>query len=98
VADLADRLGVIAALRDEADRARAWPEPWPRTQPMPFAVAGGVAQPWRHRAVAEYDKARGTVTEQRHGSHGLYTAAQVNRAIGWWNERAARLGRSAGGS
>lgn len=85
----------FAELLEEVKRARrvedtiyaAPPRPWPRAQRMPLAMAGGRVQPWHMQALAEYDEARGGITEAN-SSPAMYTAAQVNRAIAWWNERA----------
>jgi len=63
-------------------------QPWPRTQRMPLAVAGGRPQPWYHQAIAEYDEVRGETTQANTSIYGGYTARQVNQAIAWWNERA----------
>lgn len=61
--------------------------PWPRAQSMPFVVAGERAQPHHYQAVAKYDEVRGETTA-RHAGGSVYTAAQVNQAIEWWNRRA----------
>lgn len=63
-------------------------KPWPRAQRMPFVMAGERAQPHHYQAVAEYDEARGEATPRCSG-HSVFTAAQVNQAIKWWNKRAA---------
>lgn len=91
-------VGDVLDLLAEADRARRVeatvyavpPRPWPRAQRMPLAMAGGRVQPWYMQAVAEYDESRGVTTEPNSSIPGMYSAAQVNRAIEWWNERAAR--------
>jgi len=62
-------------------------QPWPRAQRMPLAVAGGLVQPWHYQALVEYDAAHGTTTEPDSNIPGMFAAAQVNRAITWWNER-----------
>jgi len=62
-------------------------QPWSRAQRMPLAVAGGLVQPWHYQVLAEYDAAHGTTTEPNSNIPGMFAAAQVNRAITWWNER-----------
>lgn len=62
-------------------------KPWPRAQRMSFVVAGERAQPHHYQAIAEYDEARGEATPHG-GKTVIFTAAQVNQAIEWWNKRA----------
>lgn len=61
-------------------------QPWPRSQRMPLAIAGGRPQPWHHQAIANYDEARGETTEMRPTIPGGYTASEINEAIVWWNK------------
>jgi len=78
-------LGTIAVGVQAADEQQ---QPWPRSQRMPLAVAGGRPQPWHHQAIAEYGAATGTELKPNPTIPGSYTATQVNWAITWWNERA----------
>jgi hypothetical protein len=85
---------VVIDLPEESQRLKATddgPRPWPRAQRMPAAIVGGFVQPWYLLAVAEYDEARGEVTVPNSTIPGGFTAAQVNRAIDWWNGRAESL-------
>lgn len=88
-------LGELLAENVQLKRKLEWPDeqpqdpqPWPRVQRMPLAIAGQHVQPWHHQAIAEYDKATGNTTLPHSNLPGMYAAAQVNQAIIWWNERA----------
>lgn len=85
---------VVIDVPEEGQRLKATgdgTQPWPRAQRMPVAIVGGFVQPWHYLAIAEYDEARGAVTQPDSAVPGMYAAAQMNRAIDWWNERADAL-------
>jgi len=98
--DVVEYLATMATLTGQSlhaqTHAEAEPEPqtgprsWPpdRRERIPVAVVGTVPTPYHLEALRQYQAARGL---RGLISVAALTTAEVNRAVTWWNHRAAML-------